>query len=138
MSRKYAQIIIDNRASSTDKPYTYLISPEMEDIVQEGMRVLIPFGRGNRKIIGIIIKIDDHYDGKYKLKSIIDIVDNKPLISKDLIELSMWMSEEYLSPYLDSFKTVLPPGNFKDVETYISIGDNYINYKNKLNSLEKI
>ena len=137
MGRKYAQIIIDNRASSTDKPYTYLIKPEMEDIVQEGMRVLIPFGTGNRKIIGIIIKIDDHYDGKYKLKSIIDILDNKPLISKDLIELSMWMSEEYLSPYLDSFKTVLPPGNFKEVETYISIDDNYFNYKNELNSLEE-
>lgn len=83
MDRKYAQIIIDNRATSTDKPYTYLIKPEMEDIVQEGMRVLIPFGTGNRKIIGIIIKIDNHYDGEYKLKSIIDIVDNKPLISKD-------------------------------------------------------
>ena len=63
MDRKYAQIIIDNRASSTDKPYTYLIKPEMEDIIQEGMRVLIPFGRGNRKIIDIIIKIEDHYNG---------------------------------------------------------------------------
>ncbi len=137
MDRKYAQIIIDNRATSTDKPYTYLIKPEMEDIVQEGMRVLIPFGTGNRKIIGIIIKIDNHYDGEYKLKSIIDIVDNKPLISKDLIELSMWMSEEYLSPYLDSFQTVLPPGNFKEVETYVSLDGNYYSYKNKLNQLEE-
>ena len=137
MGRKYAQIIIDNRASSTDRPYTYLIKPEMEDMVQEGMRVLIPFGRGNRKLIGIVIKIEDNYDEEYKLKSIIDIVDNKALISKDLIELSMWMSEEYLSPYLDSLQTVLPPGDFKAVETYISIDENYSNFKVKLNPLEE-
>ncbi len=38
MDKKYAQVIVDNRAYSTDKPYTYLIRPEMRDIIQKGMR----------------------------------------------------------------------------------------------------
>ncbi|NMA87438.1 MAG: primosomal protein N' [Tissierellia bacterium] len=137
MDKKYAKVIIDNRAHSTDKPYTYLIKPEMIDILEIGMRVLVPFGMGNRKIIGIVIETCDSYEGNYKLKSIIDILDDKPLIGKDLIDLSMWMSEEYLSPYLDSLQTVLPPGNFKEVKSYISIGEEYGCYKGELNSFEK-
>ena len=74
MDKKYAKVIIDNRAHNTDKPYTYLIKPEMVDIIQKGMRVLVPFGMGNRKIIGIIIEICDDYEEKYKLKEIIDIL----------------------------------------------------------------
>ena len=137
MNEKYAKVIINNRGHSTDKPYTYLIKPEMVDIIEIGMRVLVPFGMGNRKIIGIVIEICHSYEGNYKLKNIIDILDDKPLISKDLIDLSMWMSEEYLSPYLDSLQTVLPPGNFKEVKSYISIGEEYGYYKGQLNSSEK-
>ena len=137
MDKKYAQVIIDNKASSTDRPYTYLIEPEMADIIQEGMRVLVPFGIGNRKIIGIIIRIDNYYEGNFKLKNIIDIIDDKPLISKDLIELSMWMSKEYLSTYLDAFQRVLPPGDFKEVKTYISLEEGLSVSKSELNPLEK-
>ncbi|NMB08797.1 MAG: primosomal protein N' [Tissierellia bacterium] len=137
MDKKYAQVIVDNRAYSTDKPYTYLIRPEMRDIIQKGMRVLVPFGMGNRKIIGIVVEIKEDYEGKYKLKSIIDLIDEKPLIPEDLIDLSMWMSREYLSPYLDSLQRVLPPGDFKEVKTYISVRDEFYAYNGELNSLEK-
>ena len=138
MNKKYAQVIIDNRASSTDKPYTYNIKPDMVDIIEEGMRVLVPFGRGNRVIKGIVIKIENHYEKDYKLKSIIDVIDDKPLISKDMIELSLWMSKHYLSPYLEAFQTVLPPGNFKEVKTYVFLKENnYLIFKENLSSLEK-
>lgn len=137
MEKRYAQVIIDNRASSTDKPYTYIIEPYMFDIVQEGMRVLVPFGRGNRIIKGIVISIGENYDEEYTLKSIIDVIDDKPLISKDMIQLSLWMSKEYLSPYLDAFQRVLPPGDFKEVQTVVSISNNYNLYKDKLSPLEE-
>ena len=138
MNKKYAQIIIDNRASSTDKPYTYSIPSDMFDIIEEGMRVLVPFGRGNRVIIGIVIKIQNYYEKDYRLKSIIDVIDDKPLISKDMIELSLWMSKHYLSPYLEAFQTVLPPGNFKEVKTYVSLKENGGDLpKEDLSTLEK-
>ncbi len=121
MNRKYAQVIIENKAASTDKPYTYIIEPDMLDNIEEGMRALVPFGRGNRIIKGIIIKIQDYYEKNHRLKSIIDVIDDKPLISKDMIDLSLWMSEHYLSPYLDAFQTVLPPGDFKEVKTYVAL-----------------
>ena len=39
MDKKYAKVIIDNRAHNTDKPYTYLIKPEMVDIIQKKKQV---------------------------------------------------------------------------------------------------
>lgn len=138
MKEKYAQIIIDNKGSKTDKPYTYRIEPEMLEDIEEGMRVVIPFGMGNRLIKGIVIKIEDFYKGNYKLKSIIDIIDDEPLIGKDMIDLSLWMSEEYLSPYIESFQTVLPPGDFKAVKTYIILKDSIYDIQHKkTNGLEK-
>ncbi|NLJ98337.1 MAG: primosomal protein N' [Tissierellia bacterium] len=138
MNEKYAQIIINNKGARTDKPYTYRIEPDMLDNIEEGMRVLIPFGMGNRVVKGIIIKIQESYDGNYKLKSIIDIIDDQPLISKDMIELSLWMSEHYLSPYIEAFQTVLPPGDFKEVKTYVVLKESiYDTLYNKLSGLDK-
>lgn len=137
MKKKYAQVIVDNRATSTDRPYTYIIEPNMLDELQEGMRVLVPFGKGNRILKGIVISIDEDYNKKYKLKSIIDIIDDKPLIPKDLIELSLWMSKEYLSPYVATFQVVLPPGDFKEVQTIVTVKDVPNLYYKQLNSLEK-
>ncbi|HSH36168.1 MAG TPA: primosomal protein N', partial [Schnuerera sp.] len=137
MIEKYAQVIIDNKASSTDKPYTYLIEPEMVESIEEGMRVLVPFGRGNRVIKGIVINIHNDYEKNYKLKKIIDIIDDKPLISKNMIDLSLWMSKEYLSPYMDAFQTVLPPGDFKEVKTNIFLKDVEPKNYDNLNPLEK-
>ncbi len=125
MAIKYAQIIVNNRASQVDKPYTYILSDEIKDIVKEGMRVVIPFGIGNKLIQGIVIGIIDFYDEEYELKKVIDVLDDKPIISKKLIELSIWMKEYYLSSYIDAFQPVLPPGNFKEVNTFVEI----INYK---------
>ncbi|NLJ78578.1 MAG: primosomal protein N' [Tissierellia bacterium] len=121
MDRKYAEVIIDKRGAQTDRPYTYRIKPEMVGSVEEGMRVLIPFGRGDRPIKGIVIRISENYDGDYRLKDIISVIDNEPLISKDMIELSLWMSKQYLAPYIDAFRTILPPGDFKEVKTYITL-----------------
>ena len=123
MDIKYAQIIVNNRASQVDKPYTYILDGEIKDIVKEGMRVIIPFGIGNKLIQGIVIEILDSYDKDYELKSVVDVLDDKPLISKKLIDLSIWMKEYYLSSYVDAFQPVLPPGDFKEVNTFVEIVD---------------
>ena len=110
MDKKYAEVIIDNKSSNTDRPFTYIIEPHMVDDVQVGMRVLVPFGRGNKVIKGLVIDICDYAERDYELKSIIDVIDGKPLVSKEMIQLSFWMAKQYMCSYLDALKTVLPPG----------------------------
>lgn len=121
LSIKYAQIIVNNRASQVDKPYTYILDGDLKDIVKEGMRVIIPFGKGNKLIKGIVIGITDSWKDDYKLKKVVDVLDDKPLISKEIIDLSIWMKEYYLSSYIDAFQPGLPPGDFKEVNTFVEI-----------------
>lgn len=121
MIRKYASIIVNNRSSQVDKPYTYILEGDLVDLVKVGMRVVIPFGIGNKLIKGIVIEIFDEFNSNYKLKNVIDVIDDKPLISEKLIELSKWMKDYYLSTYLDAFQPIFPPGDFKEVNTIIEI-----------------
>ena len=122
---KYAEIIINNTSSNVDKPFTYIIGEELLPSIRIGMRVIIPFGRGNKLVKGIVINIIDEFDGEYKLKEIVDVIDEKPLISNDLIELSMWMKEEYLSTSIQSLRQIFPPGDFKKINTFIELKDKY-------------
>ncbi|MBU5293355.1 primosomal protein N' [Anaerosalibacter bizertensis] len=123
MSTMVAKVIVDNRSSKTDKPYTYAIKKDMEEDLKQGMRVLVPFGRGNRYIKGLVIKIEKYNGNISKLKYIKDLLDDKPIISEKMLELSLWMKENYLSSYLDSLYAVMPPGDFKKINTYIYIND---------------
>lgn len=121
MSIKYADLIIDNTSTELDQLFTYIVGEDLVDIIRPGMRVIVPFGLGNKIIKGLVVNVKSHYQGQYKLKEIIDVLDDKPIISNDLINLALWMKKEYLATYLDAFQPVLPPGNFKEVRTFVSL-----------------
>ena len=108
MKKFIAQVIVDNKTSNTDKPYTYLIKEEMLEDIREGMRVVVPFGMGNRLIKGIVINIEEYEKEFTKFKYIEDVLDDKPIISKEMIDLSFWMRDYYLSSYLDALHLVMP------------------------------
>lgn len=139
MKTKYAEVIVDNRAFDTDMAYTYRFNPDKIGQVEIGMRVVVPFGMGNRLIKGLVIDIKDNVDeGEYELKDIVEVIDEKPLIPRDLIELGLWMADKYLCTKLTALQAVLPPGDFKNIKTYISLGENIKLVDNfSLSQLEK-
>lgn len=124
LDMKFAQIIVDNKSSNVDKPFTYILDGDLATYVKPGMRVIVPFGRGDKPIKGIVIEVLDKFNHSYKLKKVIDVLDDKPLISKELIELSLWIKDTYLSSYIDSLRLVFPPGDFKKINTFINLTNN--------------
>ncbi len=112
MNNKYAKIIIDNKASQLDMLFTYIIGEDLIDTAEVGMRVLVPFGRGNKIIKGLIIEIVDEFDGKYKLKKIVDLLDDKAIVNEKLMKLGSCIKYQYMSTYLDAFQPILPPGDY--------------------------
>ena len=136
MENLAAQVIIYNNSSKTDKPFTYLIEDRMKDNIQEGMRVAVPFGVGNRIIQGIVVRIFEWKDKTKNLKYIADALDFEPILSKNMIELSLWMRENYLCSYLDAFHLVMPPGDFKEIRTVLNV--NNVPLKNLTKEEEKI
>lgn len=117
---KYAEIIVDNRASQVDRPFTYSAG-KFSHLIREGMRVIVPFGKGNKAIKGFVLRISEDKIEDYQTKEIIDLLDDKPIISKTLIDLGLWMRDKYLCSYMDSLQTILPPGDYKEINTFIEI-----------------
>ena len=91
---KIAEVIVDNKCKETDKIFSYAIPSDLP--VKIGHRVIVSFGRGNKKVAGYVIGFTDSIDfNKEKLKSIIKLAEPEPLISEKMIELVKWMRELY-------------------------------------------
>ncbi len=113
----FADIFIENNFQKIDKLYTYIV----KDDVKPGMRVLVNFGKSYR--VGIVLFLHASYSGKHleKLKEINSVLDDEPIISKDLIELGLWMRNRYLIGYSKAFAPILPPGNLQKIKKKIIV-----------------
>lgn len=109
MSQKYADIIIDISHEAIDRTFQYKIPEDIEDILEVGMQVQVPFGQSNRLRKGYVIGISSvpSYDPD-KIKSIAKIPDKSIPIEGKLIKLAGWMKETYGSTMYAALKTVMP------------------------------
>ena len=92
-----------------DKPYDYLIPEKLRESVCPGVRVTIPFSRGNRRSEGIVLEVTDHSNYK-QLKPITSVLDESPVLSREQIKLALWMRERFFCTVYDAVKTILPSG----------------------------
>ena len=75
-----AQVLVEIKAKSIDKTFTYNIPKDLENDVMVGKRVLVPFGK--QKIEGFVLKINNNnLDIDYELKDIIEVIDDHPVIN---------------------------------------------------------
>jgi len=91
---------------SSYQTFTYKVPEAFQKNIQVGMRVKTPFGR--RVVMGIIVGVSKSTPFKGKTKSISDIVDTSPILSKHLWNVILWMSQYYLTPLGQVAKSVLP------------------------------
>ena len=103
-----AAVALSEAARSFDKLYDYRLSREDSLKAVPGMRVLIPFGRGNKMQSAWIIRIFEG-DGE-KLKEISQIVDEEPLLSSDMIKLAEWIRTRYFCTWGDAIRVMIPAG----------------------------
>jgi len=92
-----------------DKPYDYLVPEELENKMKPGMRVHVPFARGNKICEGIVLKTCEKSD-LTKLKSIIRCLDEEPVLTEDDIRLAYYMRERFFCTFYDAVRAILPPG----------------------------
>ena len=100
-----AEIIIDSKAKSLNRKFDYEIPKEIEDIVDVGSRVLVPFGNFKTLEQGYIIKIKEKTE--YKVKPIAGLEENLP---PDRINLARWMARKYFCNVSECIKLMLTPG----------------------------
>ena len=94
---------------SIDKPYDYLVPPELLEAAQPGVRVTVPFGRGNRVSEGMILARGT--GGKVQgLKPLLSALDREPVLDSDGIALALWLRQRYFCTLFEAVKAILPAG----------------------------
>ena len=104
-----AKIAVSAATYSLDKPYDYLIPDSMRGRVQPGIRVTVPFSRGNRRSEGIVLALSDKSEFE-KLKPISSLLDESPVLTDSQLKLALWMHDRLFCTVYDAVRTILPAG----------------------------
>ena len=105
----FADVIVDIQHEKLDKIFQYRIPASMEDRLEPGMQVLVPFGKGNRRITGYVTGVSETCDYDLsKVKEIAEIPERGMEIEAKLVALAAWMKENYGGTMIQALKTVLP------------------------------
>ncbi len=111
-------VAVDQSVYQTDKPYSYLLPLSFLEKAKVGCRVLVPFGNGNVRKTGVILGFSDHDDTK-RLKSVISVLDDEPILSEEMIKLAGFIREQTFCTWYNAVRVLLPPGiNYKVRQEY--------------------
>lgn len=112
-----AKIAVENTLYSFDKPFDYAVPHNLCESCKKGVRVLIPFGRSNKKCQGIVTDI--MYSQTDGLKTILSVLDKEPVLSDEMLKTAQFMKEHYFCTLYEAFKTMLPAGiNYRLTTVY--------------------
>jgi len=126
MSRAVAKIAVSAATYWLDKPYDYLLPPELAEKAKPGMRVHVPFSRGNRRTEGVILAVSEHSDYDQPLKAVLQLLDEEPVLSEEQLKLAFFMRERFFCTVYDAVRAMLPAGLWFDEEGRRRINDKSI------------
>lgn len=110
-------VALENAVYHMDKLYDYEVPLLWAEKAKVGVRVIVPFGNGNAKRQGVILRINGVQPTK-KLKSICEIKDDEPLVDDEMIKLVFWLKDRTFCTYFDAFRCILPAGVNLKLSTY--------------------
>jgi len=122
MEQFLAMVAVENVAYHFDIFYSYSFGQELKEQMLPGMRVLVPFGRGkNVKRQGVIFSISP-CDDITGCKQIISALDEKPLITAEMLEIARFLKERTFCTYFEGVRAQLPSGlSYKTAVSYFAV-----------------
>ena len=93
-----------------DQAYSYSVPDNLADKAVPGSRVIVPFGRSDRRRVGIIVGVCTDTENTENLKSVSSVVDKTPIIGDEQLRLLLWLRETVFCTYYEAFRTLIPPG----------------------------
>ena len=112
-----AKIAVSAATFAIDKPYSYRVPTQLQ--LQCGMRVQVPFGRGNKRTEGVVLALEEG-DGE-TLKAVDACLDEAPVLSLQMLQLAAFMRERYFCTLFDAVRVMLPAGLWFDTKNIISL-----------------
>lgn len=102
----YADVILP---LPLDGMFTYSIPAHMQESMQVGMRVRVPFGK-SKTYIAIVAHLHNERPSSYQVKEILELIDQQPVLLPQQLKQWQWISNYYMSPIGEVYKAALPGG----------------------------
>ena len=106
---KTVGVAVSNATFHFDKLYTYAVMPDQQDTVRLGSMVLVPFGRGSRARMGVVLACDAESESA-KLKFLFDVAPASACLTPELLRLVHFLKERTFCTYYEAVKAVIPYG----------------------------
>ena len=106
---KTVGVAVSNATFHFDKLYTYAVMPDQQDTVRLGSMVLVPFGRGSRARMGVVLACDAEQESA-KLKFLFDVAPASACLTPELLRLVHFLKERTFCTYYEAVKAVIPYG----------------------------
>ena len=105
-------VAVSGVSLSFDEEYSYLLCESLSNKVLPGMRVEVPFGRGNRKRPALVLSVHDVQPGEdvTKLKSVAAVPDGEQMLDAEMLSLVRWLKEHTFCTLYEACSCVLPAG----------------------------
>ena len=101
-----AKIAVSAANFAIDKPYSYFIPEEMR--LFPGMRVIVPFGKGNHRTEGVVLSIEP--GEQTGLKYVQAVLDAEPLLNDEMLRMAAMLRNRYFCTFYDGIRAILPAG----------------------------
>ncbi len=125
MSVLVARAAVDKTLYSFDSLFDYIVPDYLLGKIEKGKRVLVPFGRGNKKRQALVTELLTVNEPDPKLKKIFAVLDDYPLLTDEMIKLVHSMKERCFCTYYDAVRAMLPVGiNYRISSVYTLCSDN--------------
>lgn len=131
----YVSVLTQIGVKAVDQTFFYHVPKLLENNIKIGVRVRIPFG--NMILDGFVLGISDNssYDNS-KIKDIINVIDEEPVLNKEMLLLGKYMSDNLLASLSSCYQVMLPKALKAEVKSNIKI--KYDRYLHRIKSIEEI
>ena len=106
---KTVGVAVSNATFHFDKLYTYAVMPDQQEAVRLGSMVLVPFGRGSKARMGVVLACDAEPESA-KLKFLFDVAPASACLTPELLRLVHFLKERTFCTYYEAVKAVIPYG----------------------------
>ena len=117
MNETAARIAVAAATYWVDRPFSYRVLASLRERVVPGVRVVVPFGSGNRRTEGIVLSVGYPDREDVVLKPVSSVLDSEPVLSDEMLRLALWIRERYFCTVYDAVRAMLPAGLWYRMET---------------------
>ena len=105
-----AKVAVSAASYHFDSEYSYTVPAAFADDIKPGMRVIVPFGNGNRRCVGLVTRLKTDPEPDERIKPVFRLADTEPLVNDEIMKLIFWLRENTFCTYFDAFRSAVPSG----------------------------